>query len=174
MAAEKPDATYGPAETVPTVDERFSRANRRRLSAPGLRTFLTIGDRWKLTDDERMLILGTPPRSTFSKWAGSVREGKDITLSVDTLIRISIILGIHEALGVLHSDERVGLAWLRTPNGAPLFGGGTPMALITNGTQDGPMCVRRFLEAACGGLYMAPNGIDTAFEPYQDRDVVFT
>lgn len=172
MATEKPDAACLAAGVVPTAAERFSRTNRRRLSAPGLRTFLTIGDRWNLTDDERMLILGSSKRSTYVKWVTSVRDGKDITLNVDTLMRISIILGIHEALAVLHSNELDGLAWLRTPNDAPLFGGSMPMALIANGTQDGPMRVRRFLDAARGGLYMTPNEIDIAFHQYSDADVV--
>lgn len=174
MATEKPDAAGLAAGVVPTAAERFPLAERSRVSAPGLRTFLAIADRWSLTVDERMLILGTSKRSTYVKWARHVREGKDITLNVDTLIRISNILAIHKALSVLYTNERDGLAWLRTPNEAPLFGGGTPMAPITNGTLDGPICVRRFLDAACGGLYMTPNEIDVAFDPYQDRDVVFT
>jgi hypothetical protein len=46
--------------------------------------------------------------------------------------------------------------------------------LVVSGTQDGLLSVRRFLDAARGGLYMAPNELDRAFRPYTDADVVFT
>ena len=101
-----------------------------------------------------------------------VREHRDITLDVDRLTRISIVLGIHQALGTLYPTERDAIAWLRTPNGAPLFGGRTPITLITSGTQDGLMSVRRFLDAACSGLYMTPSEIDQAFRPYRDVKIV--
>ncbi|WP_075216054.1 MbcA/ParS/Xre antitoxin family protein [Mongoliimonas terrestris] len=154
--------------------ERFLPANRRRLSGPGLRTFLAIADLWGLADEERLLVLGMPSRSTYYGWAKAVREHRDITLDVDMLTRISLVLGIHQALGILHATERDGVAWLRTPHGAPLFGGRPPMALVTSGTQDGLLAVRRFLDAARGGLYMPPNEIDRSFRPYADADIVFT
>lgn len=153
---------------------RFSPANRRRMSAPGLRTFLAISDLWGLTDEERRLVLGLPSRSTFYNWVKAVREHRDIILDVDTLTRISAVLGIHQALGILHADEREEVAWLRGPHRATIFGGRPPLALIVSGTQDGLMLVRRFLDAARGGLYMEPNEIDRVFRPYTDADVVFT
>lgn len=152
---------------------RFASANRRRLSGPGLRTFLAIADLWRLTEGERLLILGLPSRSTYYNWVKAVREHRDITLDVDVLTRISAILGIHQALGVLHRNEAEALGWLRTPHRALVFGGHPPMALVTSGAQDGLMIVRRFLDAARGGLYMAPNEIDRDFKPYTDADVVF-
>ena len=39
---------------------RFAPANRRRLSAPALRTFLAIADLWGLTEEQRRLVLGYP------------------------------------------------------------------------------------------------------------------
>jgi hypothetical protein len=36
------------------------------------------------------------------------------------------------------------------------------------------MTVRRFLDAARGGLYMEPNEVDKGFRPYTDGDVVFS
>jgi hypothetical protein len=153
---------------------RFAPANRRRMSGPGLRTFLAITDLWGLTDEERRLVLGLPSRSTFYNWVKAVREHRDIVLDVDVLTRISAVLGIHQALSILHANEREGVAWLRGPHRATVFGGAPPLALIVSGTQDGLMSVRRFLDAARGGLYMEPNDIDRAFRPYTDADVVFT
>ncbi|MBY5828429.1 MbcA/ParS/Xre antitoxin family protein [Rhizobium ruizarguesonis] len=153
--------------------ERFAPANRKRLSAPALRTFLAIADLWGLTEEQRLLMLGYPSRSTYHNWAKQAREHGTFTLDVDTLTRISAVLGIHQALGVLFSDERAGVAWLRTPHQAPVFGDHPPLDIVTNGTQDGLMTVRRFLDGARGGLYMQPNMVDEAFTPYEDADIVF-
>lgn len=153
---------------------RFAPANRKRLSAPALRTFLAIADLWGLTEEERRLVLGLPARSTYHHWAKAAREHGEITLDVDVLTRISAVLGIHQALGVLHATERAGVAWLRGPHEAILFGGRPPLALVTSGTQDGLMAVRRFLDAARGGLYMEPNAADAGFVPYGDSEIVFT
>ncbi|MGR9215039.1 MbcA/ParS/Xre antitoxin family protein (plasmid) [Rhizobium leguminosarum] len=153
--------------------ERFAPANRKRLSAPALRTFLAIADLWGLSEEQRLLMLGYPSRSTYHNWAKQAREHGAFTLDVDTLTRISAVLGIHQALGVLFSDERAGVAWLRTPHQAPVFGGHPPLDIVTNGTQDGLMTVRRFLDGARGGLYMQPNILDEVFTPYEDADIVF-
>jgi hypothetical protein len=44
---------------------QFEPPNRRRLSGPGLRTFLNIADLWSLTDQQCRLILGFPSRATY-------------------------------------------------------------------------------------------------------------
>ena len=171
MPSPTPPVDPGPPRLDPT---RFSPANRRRLSAPGLRTFLAIADLWGLTEEQRRLILGLPSRSTYQNWVRMVREHRDLTLDLDVLTRISAVLGIHQALGVLFGSERDGIAWLRGPHRATVFGGQPPLDLVTSGTQDGLLTVRRFLDAARGGLYMSPNEVDADFRPYTDADIVFT
>jgi hypothetical protein len=162
------------ADIPPRLDlSRFAPANRRRLSAPAMRTFIAIADLWGLNEEQRRLILGYPSRSTYHSWCKQAREHGAITLDVDVLTRISALFGIHQALGVLFSDEREGVDWLRQPHAAPVFGGHPPIALVTSGTQDGLMTVRRFLDSARGGLYMAPNAADQGFEPYDDSEIVF-
>ncbi|MGN6311484.1 MAG: MbcA/ParS/Xre antitoxin family protein [Xanthobacteraceae bacterium] len=152
---------------------RFAPANRRRLSSPALRTFLAIADLWGLTEEQRRLVLGYPSRSTYHNWCKQAREHGAFTLDLDVLIRISAMLGIHQALGILFVQERLGIDWLRTPHHATVFGGQPPLALITSGTQDGLLTVRRFLDGARGGLYMPPNVIDEAFTPYSESEIVF-
>jgi hypothetical protein len=170
-AAAKLPVAQGPVRLDPS---RFSPENRRRLSAPGLRTFLAIADFWGLTEEQRRLVLGLPSRSTFHNWAKTVREHGELTLDVDVLTRISAVLGIHQALQILHEDERAGIEWLRTPHRSLTFGGQPPMAFVTSGTQDGLLVVRRFLDAARGGLYMEPNEVDRGFTPYRDEDIVLS
>ena len=89
------------------------------------------------------------------------------------LTRISAVFGIHQALGILFPSEQDGVAWLRGPHDALVFGGRPPLDLITSGAQDGLLTVRRFLDGARGGVYMAPNSLDAAFTPYDDSEIVF-
>src|ERR1700680_5252915 len=103
----------------------FAPANRSLLSAPALRTFLAIADLWGLTEEQRLLILGYPSRSTYHNWCKQAREHGAFTLDVDVLTRISAILGIHQGLGILFPTEQLGVQWLRTPHSAVGFGGGT-------------------------------------------------
>jgi hypothetical protein len=152
---------------------RFAPANRKRLSPPALRTFLAIADLWGLTEEQRFLVLGHPPRSTYYHWCKLARGHGTFTLDVDTLTRISAVFGIHQALGILFPTEQLGIEWLRDPHKATVFGGRPPLDLVTSGSQDGLLTVRRFLDGARGGLYMQPNAIDEAFTPYNDSEIVF-
>lgn len=119
-------------------------------------------------------MLGMPSRSTYQNWVRAAREHRDVTLDVDVLTRISAVLGIHQALGILYAKEREGVEWLRGPHAATVFGGNPPLMLLVSGIQDDLLTVRRFLDAARGGLYMEPNEIDERFRPYTDEDVVFS
>ena len=163
------------AESAPQqLDKaRFASANRRRLSPPALRTFLTIADLWDLTEEQRLLVLGYPSRSTYHNWCKLAREHGSFALDVDVLTRISAVFGIHQALGILFPTERLGVEWLRAPHNAIIFGGRPPLDLVTSGSQDGLLTVRRFLDGARGGIYMQPNEIDRAFVPYSDSELVF-
>src|ERR1700731_37583 len=126
----------------PRLDvSRFAAANRRRLSAPALRTFLAIADLWGLTEEQRLLVLGYPSRPTYHNWCKQAREHGAFTLDVDVLARISAMLAIHQALGILFPTERLGVEWLRTAHNAVVFGGRAPIDLVTSGSQNGLLTV---------------------------------
>lgn len=161
------------AEDTALGSSRYDPANRRRLSAPALRTFADIADLWSLSEEQRRLVLGYPSRSTYHNWMKLAREQGSVTLDVDVLMRLSALFGVHQALGVLNADVRQQLDWLKGPHQAPLFGGQAPLQLITSGSLDGIMLVRRFLDAARGGIYMAPNGIDADFPVTTAGDIVW-
>ncbi len=161
------------AAPPPLNASRFTSSNRRRLSGPAMRTFIAIADLWALTQDERVLVLGLPSRSTYYGWVRAARDGDDLTLPTDTLLRISALLGIHKALRILFASDQAGIHWLRNPHAALPFGGQPPIALALGGTQDGLMLMRRFLDAARGGFFMAPNAIDAQTPALSDEDIVF-
>lgn len=152
--------------------DQFDPVNRRRLSAPSLRTFLRIADHWGLNEQQRLLILGYPSRSKYLGWCKQAQQQKQIMLSVDVLIRLSAVLGIYQGLRALFVDEPHAVEWLRTPHKAIVFGGHPPLDLVTCGTQDGLLTVRRFLDNACEGRYMPPNELDVGFSGYDEADIV--
>jgi Protein of unknown function (DUF2384) len=153
---------------------RFEPPRRHKLSGPGLRTFLNIADEWRLSEQERRLVLGYPARATFHGWVAKVRQGNDITLSADELIRISAVLGIYKALKIIFPRDEDAARWLRSSNTGPVFGGQAPLALITSGTQDALMLVRRYLDAWRGGTFAGPvPGFDDVVAPLSDADLAF-
>src|SRR3546814_7030088 len=156
-----------------TAIARFAPANRRRLSGAGLRTFLAFADLWSLTEEQRRLILGYPARSTYRGWVKKAREHRDITLSVDALMRISAILGIYKGLRILFADDDEGVTWLRTPPDARILGGGPPIDLMISGTQDALLTVRRLIDAARGGLYRYPTSDERDWPPDDDSEIKF-
>ena len=80
------------------------------------------------------------------------------------------MLGIVKALAILFVHPSEAKAWLFASNTGPVFGGQAPIDLITSGTQDGLMLVRRYLDAWRGGLFAAP--LPTEEEaPFEDEDI---
>ena len=170
---EKPPGSPRSDSAAGTDIVRFAAANRRRLSGPGVRAFLAIADLWGLTQEQRRLILGYPARSTYQDWVKKAREHRDITLRVDVLMRISAVLGVYKGLRILFADDDKGVEWLQRPHKARVFGGAPPIELVTSGKQDAVLTVRRFLDAACGGLYMAPAWDERVRPPYDDSEIIF-
>lgn len=160
-------------QTVQTVPWENA-GERRRVSGPGLRTFVNISDEWGLSEKQRMAALGHPGRSTYYNWIKRAEAKESVSLPVDTLLRISAVLGIHKALGILFPKRHEALAWLTSPNALLPFSGRAPVDLATNGTQQGILDLRRYLDAwrggALDGLGGAPSG---EIEPITEEDVVF-
>lgn len=150
----------------------ITRKERARTSGPGLRTFRQIADRFDLTEAKRIAVLGDPGRSTYHQWMKKAREQHVLTLPLDTLLRISAILGIYKALAILFEDEAQALVWLKGAHHGTLFAGASPLAFMVEGGHDGLMSVRRYLDAWRGGAmgFGAPEG---GFEPVTPDDLVF-
>src|SRR5450759_2955229 len=74
---------------------------RRQMSGPAMRTFLNVAEAWSLTIIEQRALLGWPPESTFYKY----KAGQVGMLPYDTLIRISLVLGIYKDLRILYTDR---------------------------------------------------------------------
>jgi uncharacterized protein (DUF2384 family) len=125
-----------PIETVPRPPS--DAAGRR--DAVALKTFFRLTEEWGLAAEEQRVLLGRPGRSTFYRWKTQVPA-----LSVDTLERISLLLGIYKALEILFPTPARARGWLRRPNDA--FGGRSALQVMLGGRMDDLYQVRRHLDA---------------------------
>jgi hypothetical protein len=116
------------------------------LGGAGLRAFVALADAWALGVPDQLKLLGLGSRSTFFKWK---REANP-RLPRDTLERISYLLGIYKALRILLPDEAAVNAWVRKPNDAPLFGGGSALDRMLSGQVADLYVVRQYLDAERG------------------------
>ena len=128
MPAEAPDA--------------LSSAGQSRIPAE-LDTFLAIAERWQLSADEQIALLGSPGRSTFFKWK---KQGG--SLPQDTQERLSHMLGIWKSLRILFTQDERGEAWIRSKN--LYFDGASALDVMLEG-MSGIIRVRRYLDAQRGG-----------------------
>lgn len=119
-----------------------------RMAAAGLRAFQRIAEAWGLSVDEQLRLLGQPPRSTFFAWR---RQPDRASPSRDTLERLSNLLGIYKSLQILLPDPAAADAWVRQPNSAPPFGGGTALQRMLGGNVSDLNLVRRYLDSVRGG-----------------------
>src|SRR5215471_9497787 len=129
------------------ADQRRDPKVRRQMSGPAMRTFFNVAAAWKLTNDEQRALLGWPPESTFYKY----KAGQIAALPYDTLIRISLLLGIYKDLQILYPEPALADSWVRLPNTNPLFGGKPALVLMIDGGIDGLFHVRRLLDSRRGG-----------------------
>ena len=130
-----------------TQERPATEIDRRSLSGPALRAFFRIAVLWRLSIEEQMTLLGQTARSTFFKW----KKNPNTVLPKDTLERISYILGIYKALQLLLPDEQAADEWVKRPNAAPQFAGGTALGRMLSGQVADLYVVRQYLDAQRGG-----------------------
>ncbi len=134
-----------PAAPAPAVD-LSDRATRERLSGPGLRAFFNIMARWQVRDEDARQLLGGVTNGPYYE----MKRQPDRLLDVDRLTRVSLLIGIFKALGVLHSDALAD-RWVHLPNTNRVFGGATPLAYMIRGGVPALQTVRRLLDARRAG-----------------------
>ena len=91
--------------------------------------FFRIAEAWRLTEAEQMKLLAIANRSTLDRW----RIGKAARLGRDRMERISYIFGIYSAINILLPDPARASVWMRAPNTAAPFGGGTALERMCRG-----------------------------------------
>lgn len=135
-------ATHGSLIRTPQT----GRGGAASPGGAGLRAFVSIAEAWGLSVAEQLKLLGIESRSTFFKW----RRERDPRLPRDTLERLSYLLGIYKSLQILLPDPKVADEWVRRPNSASLFGGGSALERMLSGQVADLYVVREYLDAQRG------------------------
>lgn len=120
--------------------------NSAESAAAALRTFWRLAEAWKLSVNEQLVLLGVG-RTTLYQW----KHGKVCPLDRHVLERLSYLFGIYAALHILLPLPERADAWLRRPNGAALFGGGSALDRMLGGQVADLYVVRQYLDAQRGG-----------------------
>ncbi|PKF58008.1 DUF2384 domain-containing protein [Alteromonadales bacterium alter-6D02] len=116
----------------------------QQVAQVALEVFFNIMKAWRVKGKDQIILLGKPAESTFYNW----KKGKASTLSVDTLERISYIMGVYKALGILFPTREQADAWLSKPNQA--FNGETALSFMLKGSMIHLSDMRRYLDAQRG------------------------
>lgn len=109
-----------------------------------LEAFFGIAERWGLSTEDQIKLLGSPGRSTFFKWK---KDGA--VLPADTTERLSHLLAIWKALRILFTVDERGDEWVRRPN--EFFDGESALDTMLKGKVVDIYKVRQYLDAQRGG-----------------------
>jgi hypothetical protein len=142
----RPALVYPAGPVPPPPVDLTDRATRERLSGPALRAFFNVMTRWQVKDDDARQLLGGVTNGPYYE----MKRSPDRLLDVDRLTRVSLIVGIFKALGLLYSDELAD-RWVHLPNTNRMFGGATPLAYMVKGGVPAIHTVRRLLDARRAG-----------------------
>lgn len=123
--------------------EEIRNPDFQKLTLPALRTFFKIAEKWKLTNEEQMALLGLSASSTFFKW----KNLENPKLDKDKFDRLSYIFRIYKALQILFSTPSNADSWIKNPNDHPMYAGKPPL--------------ERILQENIVGLYKVANHLDS-------------
>jgi len=121
-----------------------------RLAKVGLKLFFALAEKWNLTQENQLQLLGQSSRSTLKNWKEKISNDADIKLSADTLERLSLIAGIRKSVELLYPQSRWD-DYMRSPNSA--FGGKSLIDVMLLGRVGALYDVRRYLDASRGAHF---------------------
>jgi hypothetical protein len=120
------------------------KANADKAAHVALKVFFNITNAWGLRVKQQRALLGNPAESTFFNW----KSGKASKLSQDTMERISFVMGIYKALGVLFPTRQQADEWVNKPNRD--FGNESALTFMLKGSMINLSDTRRYLDAQRG------------------------
>lgn len=125
-------------------------AKKSQLAKSGLRLFFVLADRWSLSQEQQLSLLGQSSRSTLKNWKEKASADINIKLNVDTLERLSLIAGIRKGVEILYPENRW-TDYMHAPNAA--FGGKSILDVMLLGRIGALYDVRRYLDASRGAHF---------------------
>ncbi|TGN41685.1 MbcA/ParS/Xre antitoxin family protein [Marinobacter confluentis] len=130
------------ATAVQTIDNR-------RLSSAGLKTVLTILERWGCTAEQAQKILQIS-RPAYYKYRKNPQQAN---LSQDQLERLSYLLNIHACLRTVFENPDNVYGFMAMKNDNPFFNGKSPLEIISTGQFAALYETFRRIDALRGGLW---------------------
>lgn len=122
-------------------------AERERLSSSAIKAFVNIAAKWSLSETQARGLLGGIASSTLHAWKAEPRSKK---LDQDTLMRVSLIIGIYKALNIYFGKPWAD-RWVLLANRGSMFAGQAPIEYMLRHGQPGMVQVRRMLDMWCSG-----------------------
>lgn len=122
---------------------------RERLTGPAVKAFFRLAGLWELTEAQQLSLLGESlSRSTLHNWEAH----RPSTLSVDQLMRISLLLAIYEGLQRFFRRSPVEAdRWIHRPIAESPLVGATPLDFALTGGIPALVALRQYIEGAAGG-----------------------
>ena len=121
-------------------------ATRKRLSPAAIDVFLDISDKWGLKSHDAMLLLGGMSSGRYYR----LKKNRNGLLTQDELTRVSLVVGIFQALNTLFS-KKLANQWVWRQNSNPMFKNQPPLVFLIQGGMPGILAVRRLLDSRRGG-----------------------
>lgn len=131
------------------VDTSHNAPRELRRNAVGLRQVLAIAATVELTQAQLGALLGASPR-TLQRWRRQAEAHGTLPLSIDTVERMSYLLGIWKALCILFPTPENRVLWLRNANASATFNGQAPLQRMLGGYVADLYTVRRYLDGMRG------------------------
>ncbi|GAA0856621.1 MbcA/ParS/Xre antitoxin family protein [Aliiglaciecola litoralis] len=129
---------------MPALENKVLAQNPTKTAQVALKVFFNIMSEWNVKNQDQITLLGKPGSTTFYNW----KKGQVSSLSVDTMERISYIMGIYKALGILFPTREQADAWIKKPNGH--FNNESALAYMLKGSMMHLNDMRRYLDAQRG------------------------
>ena len=136
-----------PGYTFDQAPDLSSEAVRQKLTPNAIRLFTNIVRKWALNEEQARSLLGGIASSTYHGWRTNPKNKK---LDQDTLMRISLIIGIYKGLHLYFGDT-VADRWITSRNRGYLFAGRTPLEFMIRAGKPGMADVRRLIDSWRGG-----------------------
>ncbi|MCR9091069.1 MbcA/ParS/Xre antitoxin family protein [Algiphilus sp.] len=136
------------AKSASSAAEAGHRVSRQEASV-AIKAALRIAACWQLSDRDLGILLGGISVASLRRWRSALRDGGTprADINVDTLDRVSYLLGIYKSLHLLFPDAAQADAWIHKPNDGLPFGGRSAMDVMLQGSMRDLMTVRRYLDA---------------------------
>ena len=102
-------------------------------SATAFKVVNNILGKWSCSVAQKEALLGMKKSALYKK-LDQAENKNPINLDRDQLDRVSYILNIHQALGMLFSNKENVYGFVNMPNKNPYFNGKTPLEIMSTGS----------------------------------------